>query len=139
MSFPTTNVASPPSIGEVIVNMVVGSIFFSSPSTAGVYVVGIGIYVSQYNTTATKWSVRTPTLSTDAARDDYLYLRCIEIVLTASTSLTSEQVIEVAVGIPAPVQLGNGEALHLTINNDALSAGSLSMVPFVRSHISRAY
>jgi hypothetical protein len=139
MSFPTTNVASPPSIGEVIVNMIVGSIFFSSPSAAGVYVVGIGIYVSQYNTTATKWAVRTPTLSTDAARDDYLFLRCIEIVLTVSTTLTTEQVIEVAVGLPGPVQLGNGEALHLTVNNDTLSAGSLSMVPFVRSHISRAY
>jgi len=75
------------------------------------YILGVGIYISKYNTLTSTWEVATPSLAADAARDDWHFLRCLTFTQPVNAQDTTFQFMEVPVGLKHPVVLGHGEAL----------------------------
>jgi hypothetical protein len=62
--------------------------------------------------------------------------------MQVNANLVADQVIEVPISIPGPITFGGGQALHLTIDNPATAGGgggTITVMPFVRSHITRSY
>lgn len=127
-----------PVVGEVAIMEVAGSLFFNSVTVGNITAgVGVAIYVSEYNSSATQWSVRDPLNVSDASRDDYLFLRAFSAMFPLVGTVVAHTYIEVPVGIPAPESLGTGEALILTVNTTTSVGQSLSVSPFIRSRIGR--
>jgi hypothetical protein len=140
VTLPTAATAqnSPPGIGEVVVNEVMGSIFIPFATVAGVYCIGVGIYVSKYDSYRGSWDTRALANSTgpDASRDDFLMLRVITAIFPGVATVIPSG-IEIPLAIGAPIVLGGGEALHVTV--DVLTsavAGNVAALAFFRSRIS---
>lgn len=127
-----------PTIGEMKVRGVVGSVFFDSATTAGVYNIGVGMYIAKLNSNTGVWDMRSifGASFADATRDDWLFLRVMRLVSPANTTFTLPSCFEIPVAISRSIVLGGGEALHLQIENAAGSTGQLSSQAFVRSCIS---
>jgi len=124
-----------PGVGECRVVAVEGSLFVTSPSVAGLYILGFGIYISKFDTRTGTWGIRFPSKDSDAARDDWLFLRGVVTTLPVPASVTDPMMIECALSLPHPVILGGGESLHVAIDNNGASAGNLSVIPYFRTRI----
>jgi len=129
-----------PGISELKIEEIQGSLFFtmnSANTKSANFFVAIGIYVAELNSSSSAWSTRDPMTTTDAGRDDYLFIRGINFA-AGLTSLESDvdQPVEVRLAIPAPEVIGAGEALVVTVSQiEAISGGSLNVLPFVRSRV----
>jgi len=73
--------------------------------------------------------------SSDAARDDWLLLKAMVIALPTTASVTDSMLLEVRLALPHPVVLGGGESLHVAVDNNSGSAGSITMVNYWRTRI----
>jgi len=131
-----TAINAPPSVGECKIVDVEGSVFLTTPTVQGLYYLGFGIYISKYDSRTGTWGVRYPSnLAADAARDDWLALRVVVVTLPLPADVKDPMMIEFKLGLPHPVLLGGGEALHVAIDNNAGSVGSVSAVPYFRTRI----
>jgi len=136
-----TAINAPPSVGECEVVDIEGSVFLKNPSVAGQYTFGFGIYISKFDTRTGTWSLRFPSIgapNADAARDDWLYLRAMTLVLPVTNSVTDSMLLELKLALPHRVILGGGEALHVCIDISQVPAGGLGVmdvVPFFRTRI----
>jgi len=131
-----TAVNSPPSIGELQVDEIQGSIFFTFV-TSGLYAIGVGIFISKFNTSVGAWVLRSPSVASEASDDDWLFLRML--IITVPTTVNDYTSVEVPIGLPHPIILGRGEALHVAVDNGAgftTSAGQIACAPYFRSRIS---
>jgi len=127
---------APPSIGECRILAVEGSIFLTTPTVAGIYYIGFGIYISKYDTRTGTWGVRYASVnSSDASRDDWLALRAVVATLPLPAAVTDPMMIELNVELPHPVILGGGESLHVMVDNNASSVGSISLNSYFRTRI----
>lgn len=134
-----------PTMGEVLVQEVMGIVFLTldlaAPPGDQVHV-AIGLYVAEYNKTGTAWSTLDPLDTTEASRDDWLFLRGMEIGYIASGTSAFTNSFPIPVAIPAPQMIGKGETLMLSVSAfiKGGSAGSAGLVatPYVRSRITRA-
>jgi hypothetical protein len=127
---------APPSIGECMIQDVEGSLYLTAPTPAGVYYIGFGIYISKFDSRTGTWGIRYPsTVGSDAARDDWLALRVIVATLPAATGVTDPMMLELRLALPHPVILGGGEALHVCVDNNGSSAGSINVVAYFRTRI----
>jgi len=132
-----TAINAPPSVGQCEVDNVEGSLFLQSPTVAGIYVIGCGIYISKYDTRTGTWGVRSSTnAASDAARDDWLMLKAFTVTLPLPAAVTDPMVLEIKLGLPHPILLGGGEALHVGIENNSGSVGSITVSPYFRSRVS---
>jgi hypothetical protein len=131
-----TALNAPPSIGECIIKDVEGSVFLTTPTLAGVYYIGFGIYISKFDTRTGTWGIRFPSnIGSDASRDDWLALRVIVSTLPVPASVTDPMMLELRLALPHAVTLGGGEALHVCVDNNLGSVGSISVVPYFRTRI----
>jgi len=73
-------VNAPPTVGEVLVDLIQGNICFLSAGAPSVVQVGVGIYVSKFTQLSSVWQLRDPLNPTDANSDDYLYLRSMVVL-----------------------------------------------------------
>jgi len=142
---PAAPTSAPPPVGEMEIQAVSGSLFFTNLNpTPAVYTFGIGIYIAKYNVVSGKWDIRQPQQTAEACRDDYEFLRVVQVTLPGlvstipATQTFPPIMVEVPVGLTNPVILGGGEALHLsvdclgaTINTVGTQSGY--MTPFVRA------
>jgi hypothetical protein len=127
---------APPSIGECQIDFVDASVFLTTPTVAGIYFFGMGIYISKYDTRTGTWGVRNPTnTGADAGRDDWLQLKVMVATLPLPAAVTDPMMLELKFVLPHPVILGGGEALHLCVDNNTSSVGSISTYAFIRSRI----
>jgi len=132
-----TAINAPPSVGQCEVDQVEGSLYLLTPTAAGVYFVGVGIYISKYDARTATWGIRFPSTSAaDAARDDWLMVKGLVLTLPLPANVTDPMVIELKLALPHPVILCGGEALHVCVDNASSSAGSISVVPYIRTRIS---
>jgi len=132
-----TAINAPPSVGQCEVDQIEGSFFLSTPTAAGLYYFGVGIYISKYDQRTGTWGIRYPSnVGADAARDDWLLLKAFVATLPLPASVTDPMVIELKLALPHPVLLGGGESLHCCVDNNTSSAGSISVASFFRAHIS---
>jgi hypothetical protein len=72
---------STPTIGKVQVDAIQGHLCLT-PNTAftvGRVTVAVCIYVSEFNSSTSKWDVRDPINTADAARDDYFFWRLVSL------------------------------------------------------------
>jgi len=140
VTLPTAATAAnaPPGVGELEVDEVMGSIFVPFATVAGVYIIGVGIYVSKYDSNRGSWDTRAIANSTgpDATRDDWLFLR-VMVVIFPGVSTVIPSGIEVPLAIGRPVVIGGGEAIHVTVDNlTAAVAGVISPIAYFRTRIS---
>lgn len=128
---------APPSIGECQVLDVEGSLYVVRNTVIGVYFIGFGIYISKFDSRTGTWGVRNPSnVGGDAARDDWLALRVVVVTLPAPSSVTDPMLVELKLGLPHPIVLAGGEALHVCIDNNSSSVGSFDFYSFFRTRIS---
>jgi len=131
-----TAMNAPPSVGECEVVSLEGSIFVTTPTAQGLYYLGFGVYISKFDTRTGTWGVRYPSnLNADAARDDWLMLRALVATLPLPTAVTDPMLMELCLSLPHPVILGGGEALHVCVDNNAGSVGSVNVVPYFRTRV----
>lgn len=126
---------APPSIEEVDIVGLDCHIDITSVSAAGLYLVGAALYVSEFNTSANKWSVRSPTVNTDAGREDNLHIQCAAVQVPLAAADADPVSLQLRLMLPFPIRIGQGQALHVTLGNDTTSAGIISFVPFIRARI----
>jgi len=132
----STATLAPPSVGEVEIAEVAGSLFFTAISgSADKFFLAVAIYVTEFNMPGTNWAVRDPLNPVEAVRDDYLFLRAMTFFMPNQAGGTSEVTQEVRVAIPSPEVIGGGEALVLTMSMVSASASTLGYMPFVRSRL----
>jgi len=131
-----TAINAPPSIGECQVDAIEGSLFLTTPSAAGIYYIGFGIYVSKFDTRTGTWAVRYPSNSAaDAARDDWVALRAMVMTLPLAAGISDPMILELKLVLPHPIILGGGEALHVCVDNNGSSVGNISVTPYFRTRI----
>jgi len=132
-----TSAASPPAIGEIQVDEVQGSVFFTL-AASGFNCLGVGMFISKFNTNTGAWVIRAASVNTEAMDDDWLFLRML--IVTVPTTNNEYVSIEVPLMLPHPIVLGRGEALHVAIDTGAgtglTSAGVIVCWPFLRSRVS---
>jgi len=133
-----------PSIGEIEIVGVMGSVYFtpdaSVPSlVGGLMSVGVGIYVAEENTAATLYSTQDPLVVADAQRDNWLFLKAMSFTfpVPASNGTVSAQMIEVPVLLPRPISIGSGEALAMVISCNLPATSVIHVNSYVRSLIRR--
>jgi hypothetical protein len=127
---------APPSIGECVIQDVEGSLYITNPTSTGVYFIGFGIYISKFDTRTGTWGIRYPSSTgSDAARDDWLALRVIVATLPLPATVTDPMMLELRLALPHPVVLGGGEALHVCVDNNSSSSGSINVYAFFRTRI----
>jgi len=132
-----TAINAPPSVGECVVQDIEGSMFLSNPTAPGIYYVGVGIYISKFDSRTGTWNLRSiVNTTTDAARDDWLMLRALVMTLPLTTGVTDSMELEIRLALIHPIVLGGGEALHVAIDSSSLSPGNLNVAPFFRTRIS---
>jgi len=131
--------SAPPLVGEVVAEQIQGSIFFSSPNIAGRYYLGIGIFISKFNSISGVWEFRDPSTPTDAAEDDWLFLRMLVINVPLNSAETVQSMIEVPLAIPRPVVVGKGMALQVQLCSDAESVaeGQIVATSYFRTLLSQ--
>jgi hypothetical protein len=131
-----TAINAPPGIGECKVDAIEGSIFLTTPTVAGIYYIGFGIYISKFDTRTGTWGLRYISVnSSDAARDDWLAIRAVVATLPLPAAVTDPMMIELKIQLPHPVILGGGEALHVAVDNNSSSVGSITANPYFRTRI----
>jgi len=119
--------------GEFDVDVVEGTINFSNPVGAVVGVC-VGIYLArQLPAASTSVAVQDPSNPADARHDDYLFLKGFTLQGTSATANTSP--ISMSVSIPRQVYVPSGSILVCTV---ACAAGTVTIVPFIRSHVRRS-
>jgi hypothetical protein len=127
---------APPSIGECMIQDVEGSLYLTNPTVTGVYYIGFGIYISKFDSRTGTWGIRYPsTVGSDAARDDWLALRVIVATLPVPGAVTDPMMLELRLALPHPVILGGGEALHVCVDNNGSSSGSINVLAYFRTRI----
>jgi len=126
---------APPSLGETDIVGLDCHFDVTSMTVGGLLVIGAALYVSEYNTNATKWAVRTPTLNTDAMRQDNIHIVAAALTVPVIASDAMPVSISLRLLLPYPIRIGASQALHCTIGNDTVSAGVISFTPFVRARI----
>jgi len=129
---------APPSIGQVAVEEIQGSFFLSNPTIAGVYIIGVGIYISKYNTITGTWDMRFPSgTAAEGQRDDWLYLKPLVVQMPLAATYTGPIMLEIPLHLPRRVVIGGGEALHVGIDcSSAPLASSITVNPYFRGRIS---
>jgi len=132
-----TAINAPPSTGQCKVLSVEGSFYISTPTVSGKYYIGMGIYISKFDSRTGTWGVRYPSnASSDAARDDWLALRVVVVTLPLPSVITDPMMVELHLDLPHPISLGGGEALHVCVDNNGSSVGSFDVDTFFRTRIS---
>jgi len=132
-----TAVNAPPSIGECEVDQIEGSLYLSSPGSAGIYQLGVGIYISKFDTRTGTWAIRYPSnSSSDAARDDWLMLKAMTVALPLTAGVTDPMLLEFKLMLPHPIILGGGEALHVCVDNNTNSPATINVQAFFRTRVS---
>jgi hypothetical protein len=127
---------APPSIGECQVDDIEGSLFIKGNTTQGLHYIGFGIYISKFDTRTGTWGVRFPSnLAADAARDDWVMLRVVTVTLPLPANVTDPMILELKLGLPHPVVLAGGEALHVVVDNNGSSVGAFDVNAFFRTRI----
>jgi hypothetical protein len=126
---------APPSIGQCDIVGVDATIDITAVSAAGLYVVGIGLYVSNYTKATTQWDLRDPVDAGDAGDQDFLHLVAHAFQAQLPAAETGPVSVQLRVMLPFPIRIGSGQALHVTLSNGTNSAGTLSFVPFIRAKI----
>jgi hypothetical protein len=130
-----------PTIGEQQIDEIFGSVYFNAPGVvSGVYHFGVGIYVSRFNYNTSKWEPRYVCYSSEATRDDWLFLRTVVQYMPLNAGATAITGVEVRVAIPRPVVIGGGEALCVVCHNGPYSpaTGTIGVVPYLRARVSNA-
>lgn len=126
-----------PGVGSIQIDQVCGSFFMNTFTATGLYIVHVGIFVAELNSTGTTWSMRDPNSATDASRDDWLFLRAMDFSMVSTAGETAPGMLEVPLAIPNPVRIGGGEALMLVIGATNSNAGSFSGDLYARSRVSK--
>jgi len=126
-----------PSIGQVDIIGLDCTFQISSVSAAGYYVGAACLYVSEYNTSQTKWAVRSPIQPTDAARDDNLHIMGFAFNAPLAAAETNAFSLKLRLLLPYAIRLGGGQALHCCLDNGVSSAGNILFTPFIRARIAR--
>lgn len=130
-----------PSVGRQRIDQIKGKVYISAAfdktggiPSPGYYSLALGIYVSELNSTTTKWNVRQPTLIIEAERDDYVYLegKLFNLANNQSAVLPDVECPHFDIDMACNIEIGGGEALHLTVANDALSKGDVQIYSYVR-------
>jgi len=127
---------APPSIGQCDIVGLDATIDITSVSAAGLYTVGVGLYVSNFSTKTAQWELREPTDAGDAGDQDFLHLVCHAFAAQLAAAETGPVSIQLRAMLPFPIRIGAGQALHLTLDNSANSPGIITFVPFIRAKIS---
>jgi len=104
-----------PTIGRMKIDELRGSLIFNDPSSNGIFTVAVGIYVSEFTINTSAWDVSDPMNPTDAARDQYFFLKAIAFTYPL-TGITAAGMVEMDLGLSEPVVLGGGQALNVTVS-----------------------
>lgn len=119
---------------EFQIDEVMGSVWVNNGQAAST-VIGVGIYVSEFSETGGVWQMLDPLNPIDAQRDDWLFLRNLQMPPCPTSPSSGTQIsAEIRLGLPAPEVIGEGECLMLVINVTALCQVTLG----VRSRVSRS-
>jgi len=126
-----------PGVGRLRIDEVHGRVCVSAQGagSSGIAHVAVGMYVSDVNNTTTLWNVRAVTTAADCARDDYLYLEGKSFTCGATDSVPDQPNICFDLKLPFPVVIGGGQALHVTISNDAASTLTCIVTAYFRSRV----
>jgi len=129
---------APPPLQEYLVAAVKGSfdLIPVGDVPASVFV-SYGIYISKYDTLAGNWELRFPVNSfQDAARDDWLCLDGAAFGVPAFPNVTDYFSCSFPVGLPHPVVITAGQALHAVFDVSANGVVVfLQILPFLRTLI----
>jgi len=129
-----TPATSTPGVGRINCVEVKGSVFITNWTTSGFARIAVGIYVSELNSSTTKWDVRDPLTAADAARDDYFFLHGRVYEISAEAGQTASCLaVEIPLSLPENVVLGGGQALHVTVSMVGPSAATV--IGFFRTRI----
>lgn len=130
-----------PTVGEVEISGIFGSVFLSSGlSLAGYYTGAVGIYVAKQSNPGNTWELRDPAATLDASKDDYLFIRpfAMKVPGALGASDTTPFAIEIPVAIPGKIIIGSGQALHLAVGcGVAPAAGLIQVNMYVRTAVDR--
>jgi len=128
-----------PGLSELDIVGIDAMIAITSMSVGGLLEVGLGLYVGEYSSgTTNKWTIRLPTAQNDLAAQEFLHVIAHAIQVPLAAADTMPVSIPLRVVLPFPIRIGAGQALHVTLENNTNSAGTISFVPFIRTKIGRA-
>jgi hypothetical protein len=117
---PAANLGTP-GIGRLKIDEIKGRIYCTptqSHTTPPRVTVGVGIYVSEYTISTTKWSVHDPLVTADAAVDDYFFLEVQEKIMPClgALNVTADSWMYFDLHLANPLIIGGGQALHVTVS-----------------------
>jgi len=139
--------SAPPVIGVADVSRVEGDVGISTilGSFKGTYLFQYGIHVTEFIASTGKWLLLNPSLGSEAARDEWIWLesRVIEPAPPTATGLQYSGFRECnfRMSLPMNVRLGGGQGLafvfSLVDQSPAAGTGVLYIYPNVRTYLRR--
>lgn len=133
---PSADISTTPFIGESTVQEIDIKVMIANSGVAGDYLVGAGVYTSEYDTASATFSSQQATLPADGGRDNWIYLDQKYLYLPAAST----------VPMVGPTfsckKLGNwvideGKALYLSVSSAVGNPGVISVAYFCRLRIAK--
>jgi hypothetical protein len=125
-------VLSPPGVAQV--SEIDASFDLTLPTIAGLYTVGLGMYLAQQ--AGTVFTSRDPLLPADMNREDWMYKTAFTLTTPLTPSIPWSRVLRIP---NRRVLVREGFALRLTLSVAGPAGGALPFNAFLRSRISRIY
>jgi len=123
-------------LSEVNVTAIRGQLKILDCSVTGIFVVAIGIYVAEWDSFASTWTVLNPLRSSDWNRPEWLHLEMKEAYL-ATGSAVSFTGVSFPVNINRQIKLVAGKGLLLAVAVGAGAAASCTYTTTLMTHYSR--
>jgi len=127
-----------PFIGQAQIDEVQGSIYFTDPSATGLYRCFCGLYVAEWSNQNSTWEVRDLSSPIDSQAGDFLFLRAMAVDVPATGSDAAAVSIEVKLGLPKPIVIGQDQALMLSFQFGGPALSTMNATAFIRSRFSHA-
>jgi len=126
-------------VGEIIIAEVDVRLDIFNVDLSGLYQYGVGLYLSEWDSTLNTWQAQNPIIANDMVRDNWLSWEVEGLQMQRFTDPLAHPYCTTfsaqrrhRIHLKRRVRISEGLALALTLSNAAVSAGTISYSLFTR-------